>query len=67
MVNELMGWGFLFANMPYNDKWRIRRRLFQQAFPMAKHDTFQPQQLIYLRRILPQFIDGKHHFRDVLR
>ncbi|KAF8995024.1 cytochrome P450 [Cyathus striatus] len=49
--SKSMGWGFQFATMPYGEKWRERRRLFQKHFPTGRHDNYRPL-LKHLVRIL---------------
>ncbi|KAF8984058.1 cytochrome P450 [Cyathus striatus] len=49
--SKSMGWGFQFATMPYGEKWRERRRLFQKHFPTGRHDNYRPL-LKHLIRIL---------------
>ncbi|KAF8987177.1 cytochrome P450 [Cyathus striatus] len=51
MGAELMGWGFQFSVMPYGEKWRERRRLFQKHFPLNLHDNYRPL-IKYFARVL---------------
>ncbi|KAJ3573814.1 hypothetical protein NP233_g2187 [Leucocoprinus birnbaumii] len=67
MVNELMGWEFLFSSMPYDEGWRRRRRLFQRIFPSSRASELQPQQRTHVRRLLPRLIDPKQHYAQALR
>ncbi|KAF9447574.1 cytochrome P450 [Macrolepiota fuliginosa MF-IS2] len=67
MISDLMGLGFLFSTMPYDDEWRRRRRLFQRYFLASRTSEFQPQQRAYVRRLLPQLIDPKCDFAQSLR
>ncbi|KAF8995026.1 cytochrome P450 [Cyathus striatus] len=39
---DLMGWDFQFSVMPYGEKWRERRRIFQKHFPYGRHDHYRP-------------------------
>ncbi|EPQ60724.1 cytochrome P450 [Gloeophyllum trabeum ATCC 11539] len=45
MVNELMGWDWLFSSMPYGQRWRSHRALFQQHYHSNRAPAFQPLQL----------------------
>lgn len=68
MIGELMGWDYLFSAMPYDEKWRRRRRLFQRFFPASRASALlQPQERTYVRRLLPQLIDPKKDYRETLR
>ncbi|KAF8999417.1 hypothetical protein BDQ17DRAFT_1246564, partial [Cyathus striatus] len=33
---------FQFSLLPYGEKWRARRRLFQRHFPVTRHGHYQP-------------------------
>lgn len=67
MVSDLMGWGFLFATMPYGIDWRRRRRLFQRFFPTSRADAYQPQQRTQVRHLLAQLCDSRQDFMQTLR
>ncbi|KAF5349123.1 hypothetical protein D9756_009490 [Leucocoprinus leucothites] len=67
MISDLMGWGFLFSSMPYDDHWRRRRRLFQRFFPASRASELQPQQRTHVRRLLPRLMDPKQNFAQSLR
>ncbi|KZT30484.1 cytochrome P450 [Neolentinus lepideus HHB14362 ss-1] len=45
MVNDLMGWDWLFSSMPYGARWRSHRALFSQHYHPNRASAFQPLQL----------------------
>ncbi|KIK59232.1 hypothetical protein GYMLUDRAFT_227258 [Collybiopsis luxurians FD-317 M1] len=45
MLGDLMGWGEYLPVMPYNDDWKIQRRIVNQAFPPSDIKRFQPKLL----------------------
>ncbi|GLB43502.1 putative cytochrome p450 [Lyophyllum shimeji] len=49
---ELMGWEFNIALIPYGDKWRRHRRLFQQNFKKEASLTYQPVQTRKIHEML---------------
>ncbi|GLB42757.1 putative cytochrome P450 family protein [Lyophyllum shimeji] len=69
MVNELMGWDFHFAFMPYGDLWRQHRRVMHQSFHPAAAAKFHPTELKaahgLLRRLLDEPDDLLSHLRQM--
>ncbi|KAF8079096.1 cytochrome P450 [Lyophyllum atratum] len=49
---KLMGWDFNIAVVPYGDKWRRHRRLFQQHFKKEVSATYQPVQTKKIHEML---------------
>ncbi|TFK57181.1 cytochrome P450 [Heliocybe sulcata] len=45
MVNDLMGWDWLFSSMPYGARWRSHRALFTKHYHPNRAPDFQPLQL----------------------
>lgn len=45
MVNELMGFNWLFAYMPLGDSWAAHRKLFRQEFHHSFYERYLPQTL----------------------
>ncbi|KAH7923138.1 cytochrome P450 [Leucogyrophana mollusca] len=44
-INQFFGLGFSSVFMPYNDLWRLHRRLFHQAFRADAAPNFRPIQM----------------------
>ncbi|KAJ7607876.1 cytochrome P450 [Roridomyces roridus] len=69
MVNELMGWEFIFSIMKYGDRWRTRRRLFHTVFHAEASKKFLPRQLStthqLLRRLLHEPAGIMAHLRHM--
>jgi len=62
MVNELIGWAWAFATMPYGDDWRERRRLFTKYFHPNNPSANVPQQLEFVHKMLVQLLDDPDDF-----
>ncbi|KIK59249.1 hypothetical protein GYMLUDRAFT_245326 [Collybiopsis luxurians FD-317 M1] len=45
MVGELMGWEDYLSFKPYNNGWKVQRKIFTQAFPPSDIERFQPKLL----------------------
>jgi hypothetical protein len=54
MADELMGWHWDFAHMPYNDKWRRHRRAFHQYFQPRNLASYYPVQVQVAINLLQQ-------------
>ncbi|KAJ7584750.1 cytochrome P450 [Mycena floridula] len=67
MVNELMGWDFVFGLMHYGDEWRCQRRLFQQEFHPAQAERFQPVELSASHELLRRILDDPENFVSHIR
>ncbi|KAL0958977.1 hypothetical protein HGRIS_014290 [Hohenbuehelia grisea] len=67
MLNELSGWRFKFAFMPYGDWWRQHRRLFHAYFHpnvVGKYQSIQRRESkAFLRRLLHSPSDFMYHIR----
>ncbi|KAF8999394.1 cytochrome P450 [Cyathus striatus] len=62
MAIELMGWGFQFSVMPYGEKWRDRRRLFQRHFPLVRHDHYRPVLMRFVRTLQLGLLESPDDF-----
>jgi len=67
MVNELMGWSWSFAAMPYGDDWRERRRLFTKYFHPNNPSANIPQQLEFVHKMLMQLLNDPDDFLHVIQ
>ncbi|GJE87610.1 cytochrome P450 [Phanerochaete sordida] len=67
MVNELMGWDWLFSSMPYTPWWRKHRALFQQHFNANNLPKFKAIMLreahALLRNLMKDPDELFHHVR----
>jgi len=59
---ELMGWDFNAALMPYTEKWRRHRRLFQQNFKREVSATYQPVQTSKIHELLYKLLNTPENF-----
>ncbi|KAL0958545.1 hypothetical protein HGRIS_000685 [Hohenbuehelia grisea] len=67
MINELMGWDWIFAFMKYGDYWKHHRRLFQQEFHPTASTRFQPHEIKYTRQMLRRLLAAPDDFMDHMR
>ncbi|KAJ7147791.1 cytochrome P450 [Mycena crocata] len=70
MLNELMGWGdFGIGLMRYGDRWRSRRKIFNEGMNAVAAKQFHPQERVathqLLRRMLDEPGDVMEHFRHL--
>jgi len=65
MVNELMGWSWSFAGMPYGDDWRERRRLFTKYFHPNNPSANVPLQCEFIHKMLVQLLDDPGDFLGI--
>ncbi|KAF4567124.1 hypothetical protein EYR36_010741 [Pleurotus pulmonarius] len=65
MLNELMGWSWLFATMEYGELWKQHRKLFQREFhPNAVTALFQPQVLKHTSGLLTRLLESPDDFME---
>lgn len=57
MINELMGWNFVFGFMPYGDTWREHRRSMQKQFQPTAVARFEPHELKATHGLLRRLLD----------
>ncbi|EAU86764.1 cytochrome P450 [Coprinopsis cinerea okayama7 len=67
MVNELIGFDWLFGFMPYGEGWKERRRLFQQHFHPLNTSSHQPIELEFTQKMLQQLLQTPHDFMSHIR
>ncbi|KAH7913274.1 cytochrome P450 [Hygrophoropsis aurantiaca] len=61
-INELFGVGFSSIFMPYNDLWRLHRRLFHQAFRADAAPSFRPIQMRKSHQLLLNILSTPDNF-----
>ncbi|PPQ92712.1 hypothetical protein CVT25_014019 [Psilocybe cyanescens] len=67
MANELMGWEWDFAHMPYTDRWRRHRRSFHQYFQPRNLSAYYPVQRKVTVTFLEQILQTPEHFSAHIR
>ncbi|KAF5310372.1 hypothetical protein D9611_012042 [Ephemerocybe angulata] len=63
MMNELLGFSWHFAFMPYNEEWRERRKIFQQALHPTRVEAYRERLVRGVRNLLLQLLDDPDNFR----
>ncbi|TFK34601.1 cytochrome P450 [Crucibulum laeve] len=66
MAAELMGWGWQFSAM-IGERWRERRRLFQQRFPSSNNAVHQPRLTEFIRVLQLQLLESPDDFMNIVR
>lgn len=74
MVHELLGFTWLFAVMPNNEGWRVRRRLLQRYFKFPVEDSHsiasvdlkwqRPHEIKYINSLLGKLTNTPDKFMD---
>ncbi|KAF7374507.1 O-methylsterigmatocystin oxidoreductase [Mycena sanguinolenta] len=64
---ELMGWDFTFAFLPGGDKWRDRRKMFQQHFRLDMSRNYHPIQMKKVHLLLQELLSSPQEFREHLK
>ncbi|KAJ7672763.1 CyP450 monooxygenase [Mycena rosella] len=59
---DLIGWDFNVGLMPYTDKWRQHRRLFQQSFRPDAARTYRPIQMTKIHDFLRGLLSRPEDF-----
>ncbi|KAJ3516368.1 hypothetical protein NLJ89_g1159 [Agrocybe chaxingu] len=67
MADELMGWEWDFAHMPYSDFWRRHRRAFHQFFQPRNLASLYPVQMQTTLTLLEQLSKTPDQFVDHIR
>ncbi|KAG1835055.1 cytochrome P450 [Suillus variegatus] len=63
LTNDFVGWSFNSVMIKYNDRWRLHRRLFHQAFRPEAAFTYQPMQLRKARELLSNLLEDPVNWR----
>ncbi|KAF9462161.1 cytochrome P450 [Collybia nuda] len=67
MANELMGWDWDMAHMPYSDRWRQHRKMFHQYFRPQAVPAYQQIQVEATTTLLRQLLEAPDDFREHIR
>ncbi|KAG2003242.1 cytochrome P450 [Coprinopsis cinerea AmutBmut pab1-1] len=62
MMNDLMGWGWVISNLPYGEKWKERRKLFQRHFSPANKASHQFCEQEHISKLLVKLLDSPDGF-----
>jgi len=62
-----MGWGWLFAALPYGNKWRERRRAFTKYFHPSDYSVYQPNQIEFVRGMLLRLLEDPDDVFTILK
>lgn len=63
MMNDLVGFTWHFGFMPYGEKWKVRRKVFQQVFQSSRVEDYRPKLVKGVRNFLVQLLDNPDNFR----
>ncbi|KAJ7095814.1 cytochrome P450 [Mycena belliarum] len=64
---DLIGWDFNVGLMPYTEKWRQHRRLFQQCFRRDASKTYRPIQMTKIHDLLRGLLSRPEDFIALYR
>ncbi|RXW22197.1 hypothetical protein EST38_g3663 [Candolleomyces aberdarensis] len=67
MAKDLMGWDYLFAMLPYGERWKERRRMFVQHFRPADTSIIRPQEHEFVGRFLVELSRTPDRLFEVIR
>ncbi|KAJ6512839.1 cytochrome P450 [Mycena sanguinolenta] len=64
---KLMGWEFNFGLLPWGDKWREYRKMFQQHFRPDASRSYRPIQMKKVHLLLQELLSSPQEFREHLK
>ncbi|RXW11943.1 hypothetical protein EST38_g13911 [Candolleomyces aberdarensis] len=67
MMNDLVGFDWNIGFIPYDEKWKERRKVFQQLFHQSKADFYRPRLLKAVRNCLVHLLDDPESYRGHCR
>ncbi|KAF9009917.1 cytochrome P450 [Cyathus striatus] len=67
MANDLMGWDWDFAHMPYSERWRQHRKIFHQYFQPRSVLAHQQVQRRATGDLLRQLVESPDRFTSHVR
>ncbi|KAG6376689.1 cytochrome P450 [Boletus reticuloceps] len=67
MINDLMGWDWSFGHMPYGERWRKHRKMFERQFRPVEAQTFWPLQKKEAHTLLRNILDSQEDLIEHLR
>ncbi|KAF9225067.1 cytochrome P450 [Gyrodon lividus] len=66
-ITELAGIGFSTARLSYGPRWRLHRRLYNQALRADAAGKYRPMQLAEARRLLVDFLETPRRYHPCLQ
>ncbi|EMD32418.1 hypothetical protein CERSUDRAFT_118759 [Gelatoporia subvermispora B] len=67
MINDLMGWDWSFGMMPFGERWKQHRKLFDRQFRASNVSTFWPIQEDRTRDLLVRLLHSPENVIEHLR
>ncbi|KAH7909414.1 cytochrome P450 [Hygrophoropsis aurantiaca] len=67
MINDLMGWDWSFGHMPYGERWKKHRKMFERQFRPAVAPTYWPIQRKEAHALLRNILDNPDDLAEHLR
>ncbi|KAJ7044191.1 cytochrome P450 [Mycena alexandri] len=64
---DLLGWDFNIGFLPYGERWRRQRRMFQQHFRRDISQSYRPIQIQKVHRLLQELLTRPQEFRDLIK
>ncbi|KIK66226.1 hypothetical protein GYMLUDRAFT_157950 [Collybiopsis luxurians FD-317 M1] len=65
MLGELMGWGSVTLCRPYDNVWKVHRRMFNQAIPPSDVKRFYPKQINATHNLLRILVHSEDVVQDL--
>lgn len=62
-----MGWNFAFGMMPFGDRWKAHRKMFDSRFRQGNISSYQPIQIECAHVLLTDLLESPEDFRIHLR
>ncbi|KAJ2915395.1 hypothetical protein MD484_g5040, partial [Candolleomyces efflorescens] len=68
MKCDVMGWGWVMSSLPYGDRWRKERSLFQHHLQPSSAKVHGPRCIRFVRgMLLPRLLEGPKEVIPVIR
>ncbi|KAH7890379.1 cytochrome P450 [Phlebopus sp. FC_14] len=67
MINDLMGWDWSFGHMPYGERWKKHRKMFERQFRPAVAPTYWPIQRKEAHSLLRNILESPQDLIEHLR
>lgn len=66
MLNDLIGFDWLFSFMPYGEAWKERRKIFHQNLNASASRQYRPVSLTVTRKLLRRILDDPESQINIL-
>ncbi|KAG0698625.1 cytochrome P450 [Suillus ampliporus] len=67
MISDLMGWNWSFGHMPYGERWRKHRKMFERQFRPAIAPTYWPTQRKEAHKLIRNILETPGDLIEHLR